>query len=95
MKKPILAVCAFSVLFVLTTVPPPRVRITTPDVAPGPDDHAKHAFVVMDDCLFAEPQAVRSSVHATRDGSSFTPHQPIARGTAHTSRLSCIGGTDE
>ena len=33
-----------------------RVRITTGDVAPGPDDDAKHDVVMMDDFLYAEPQ---------------------------------------
>jgi hypothetical protein len=33
-----------------------RVRITTGNVAPGPDDDAKHDVVMMDDFLYAEPQ---------------------------------------
>jgi hypothetical protein len=33
-----------------------HVRITTGDVAPGPDDDAKHDIVMMDDFLYAEPQ---------------------------------------
>ena len=33
-----------------------RVRITSGNVAPGPDDDAKHDVVMMDDFLYAEPQ---------------------------------------
>jgi hypothetical protein len=33
-----------------------RVRITTGNVAPGPDDDKKHDVVVMDDFLYGEPQ---------------------------------------
>ena len=32
-----------------------RVRITTGDVAPGPDDDEKNDIVVMDDFIYAEP----------------------------------------
>lgn len=35
-----------------------RVRITTGDVAPGPNDDANHDIVVMDDFLYGEPQAL-------------------------------------
>jgi len=35
-----------------------RVRITSGDVAPGPDDSEKQDVVVMDDFLFGEPQAI-------------------------------------
>jgi hypothetical protein len=34
-----------------------RVRITTGDVAPGPDDDANRDIVVMDDFIYGEPQA--------------------------------------
>jgi hypothetical protein len=34
-----------------------RVRITTGDVAPGPDDDGKNDIVVMDDFIYGEPQA--------------------------------------
>jgi hypothetical protein len=33
-----------------------RVRITTGDTAPGPDDSEKHDIVVMDDFIYGEPQ---------------------------------------
>jgi hypothetical protein len=33
-----------------------RVRITSGDVAPGPDDDAKNDIVVMDDFIYGEPQ---------------------------------------
>jgi hypothetical protein len=33
-----------------------RVRITTGDVAPGPNDDRQHDIVVMDDFLYGEPQ---------------------------------------
>ena len=33
-----------------------RVRITTGDVAPGPNDDAKNDIVVMDDFIYGEPQ---------------------------------------
>jgi hypothetical protein len=33
-----------------------RVRITSGDVAPGPDDDEKHDVVVMDDFIYGEPQ---------------------------------------
>ena len=33
-----------------------RVRITSGNVAPGPDDDEKHDIVVMDDFLYGEPQ---------------------------------------
>jgi hypothetical protein len=35
-----------------------RVRITSGDVAPGPDDDAKHDIVVMDDFIYGEPQSL-------------------------------------
>ena len=35
-----------------------RVRITSGNVAPGPDDDAKHDIVVMDDFLYGEPQSL-------------------------------------
>jgi hypothetical protein len=35
-----------------------RVRITSGDVAPGPDDDARHDIVVMDDFIYGEPQAL-------------------------------------
>ncbi|HXG66219.1 MAG TPA: hypothetical protein VNO70_14045 [Blastocatellia bacterium] len=35
-----------------------RVRITSGDVAPGPDDEGRLDIVVMDDFLYGEPQAV-------------------------------------
>jgi hypothetical protein len=34
------------------------VRITTGDVAPGPDDDSKNDIVVMDDFIYGEPQAL-------------------------------------
>ena len=34
------------------------VRITTGDVAPGPDDDTKNDIVVMDDFIYGEPQAL-------------------------------------
>jgi hypothetical protein len=37
-----------------------RVRITTGNVAPGPDDDGKHDVVVMDDFLYGEPQPLAS-----------------------------------
>ena len=33
-----------------------RVRITSGNVAPGPDDDAIHDIVVMDDFIYGEPQ---------------------------------------
>jgi hypothetical protein len=36
-----------------------RVRITTGNVAPGPDDDAKHDVVMMDDFLYGEPQPLQ------------------------------------
>jgi len=33
-----------------------RVRITTGDVAPGPDDDEKRDIVMMDDFIYGEPQ---------------------------------------
>jgi hypothetical protein len=35
-----------------------RVRITTGDVAPGPDDKRKSDVVMMDDFIYSEPQAL-------------------------------------
>jgi hypothetical protein len=35
-----------------------RVRITSGDVAPGPDDGGKQDIVVMDDFIYGEPQAL-------------------------------------
>jgi len=35
-----------------------RVRITTGDVAPGPDDDSKNDIVMMDDFIYGEPQAI-------------------------------------
>jgi hypothetical protein len=35
-----------------------RVRITSGNVAPGPDDDEKHDVVMMDDFLYGEPQAL-------------------------------------
>jgi hypothetical protein len=35
-----------------------RVRITTGDVAPGPNDDAKNDIVVMDDFIYGEPQLI-------------------------------------
>ncbi|HSD21523.1 MAG TPA: hypothetical protein VLC54_15860, partial [Anaeromyxobacter sp.] len=35
-----------------------RVRITSGDVAPGPDDDGKHDVVMMDDFIYGEPQAL-------------------------------------
>ena len=37
-----------------------RVRITTGNVAPGPDDDEKHDIVMMDDFLYGEPQPLPS-----------------------------------
>jgi hypothetical protein len=34
------------------------VRIKTGDVAPGPDDDAKHDIVMMDDFIYGEPRAL-------------------------------------
>lgn len=34
-----------------------RVRITTGDTAPGPDDDEKHDIVMMDDFIYGEPQS--------------------------------------
>jgi len=36
-----------------------RVRITSGDVVPGPDDDRKHDVVVMDDFIYGEPQPLR------------------------------------
>jgi len=36
-----------------------RVRIKTGDVAPGPNDDARHDIVVMDDFIYGEPQLVK------------------------------------
>jgi hypothetical protein len=36
-----------------------RVRITTGNVAPGPDDDAKHDVVMMDDFIYGEPQPIK------------------------------------
>jgi hypothetical protein len=35
-----------------------QVRITSGNVAPGPDDDKKNDIVVMDDFIYGEPQAV-------------------------------------
>ncbi|HZM37724.1 MAG TPA: hypothetical protein VFB94_01350 [Acidimicrobiales bacterium] len=35
-----------------------RVRITSGNVAPGPDDDRKHDIVVMDDFIYGEPSAM-------------------------------------
>jgi hypothetical protein len=35
-----------------------RVRITSGDAAPGPDDDGKHDIVMMDDFIYGEPQAL-------------------------------------
>jgi len=35
-----------------------RVRITSGDVAPGPDDSAKQDVVMMDDFIYGEPRPV-------------------------------------
>ena len=35
-----------------------RVRITTGDVAPGPNDDREHDIVVMDDFIYSEPQVL-------------------------------------
>jgi hypothetical protein len=35
------------------------VRITSGNVAPGPDDDRKHDVVMMDDFIYGEPQPVR------------------------------------
>ena len=37
-----------------------RVRITTGNVAPGPDDDEKNDIVMMDDFLYGEPQPLAS-----------------------------------
>ena len=36
-----------------------RVRITSGDAAPGPNDDGTHDIVMMDDFLYGEPQAIR------------------------------------
>jgi len=36
-----------------------RVRITSGNVAPGPDDGGKHDVVMMDDFLYGEPQSIQ------------------------------------
>ena len=36
-----------------------RVRITSGNVAPGPDDEGKHDVVMMDDLLYGEPQPIQ------------------------------------
>ena len=36
-----------------------RVRITSGDSAPGPDDEARRDIVMMDDFIFGEPQAIQ------------------------------------
>ena len=36
-----------------------RVRITSANVAPGPDDEGKHDVVMMDDFLDGEPQPIQ------------------------------------
>jgi hypothetical protein len=36
-----------------------RVRITSGDVAPGPDDSEKNDVVMMDDFIFGEPQSIQ------------------------------------
>ena len=35
-----------------------RVRITSGDTAPGPDDEGKHDVVMLDDFIYGEPQAI-------------------------------------
>ena len=45
-----------------------RVRITTGDTAPGPDDNGKQDIVMMDDFIYGEP--VQANTHA-RDLSSM------------------------
>jgi hypothetical protein len=35
-----------------------RVKITTGDVAPGPDDDSNTDIVVMDDFIYGEPKAL-------------------------------------
>jgi hypothetical protein len=42
-----------------------RVRITTGNVAPGPDDDAKRDIVVMDDFIYGEPQAISAAPMAS------------------------------
>jgi hypothetical protein len=44
----------FGVVF--SDAPIARVRITSGDTAPGPDDGGKHDIVVMDDFIYGEPQ---------------------------------------
>jgi hypothetical protein len=46
----------FGVLFDAPVIA--RLRITTGDVAPGPDDEPGHDVVMMDDFIYGEPQAV-------------------------------------
>jgi hypothetical protein len=36
-----------------------RVRITTGDVAPGPNDDRVHDIVMMDDFIYGEPQSLQ------------------------------------
>jgi hypothetical protein len=36
-----------------------RVRITSGDAAPGPNDDGTHDIVMMDDFLYGEPQAIQ------------------------------------
>ena len=43
-----------------------RVRITTGNVAPGPEDDGKNDIVVMDDFLYGEPQPILHLNEASR-----------------------------
>jgi len=36
-----------------------RVRITSGDAAPGPNDNGKHDLVMMNDFLYGEPQPLQ------------------------------------
>jgi hypothetical protein len=47
----------FGVLFDAPVIA--RLRITTGDVAPGPDDEPDRDIVMMDDFIYGEPQAVQ------------------------------------
>jgi hypothetical protein len=56
-----------------------RVRITTGDVAPGPDDDEKNDIVVMDDFIYGEPVESTAVQGAKKDAKDFLATDENAR----------------
>jgi hypothetical protein len=50
-----------------------RVRITTGDVAPGPDDDGKNDIVVMDDFIYGEPQPAEDLLSTDENARTEAP----------------------